>query len=164
VCHVAAPAPLPERFDEAQPMMAASAVDEWTARPSGEDHPPLGLRVLVVEDDPDSAVSLARFLQGIGHEVEVAPDSQAAVAAAQARRPDVVLLDLGLPGLDGWEVAWRLQGHPAQKRPLLVAITGHDREADRRRSDEAGIDLHLAKPADPEQLRQLLKRFRSVIL
>jgi CheY-like chemotaxis protein len=145
-------------------MMAASAVEGWTARPGGEDHQPLGLRVLVVEDNADSAVSLARFLRRLGHEVEVASDGQAAVTAAQARQPDVVLLDIGLPGLDGWEVARRLQGHPAQKQPLLVAVTGYDREADRRRSDEAGIDLHLAKPVDPEQLRWLLTRFRSVIL
>jgi two-component system, OmpR family, response regulator len=144
-------------------MMAASAVEEWTAHPGGEDHQPLGLRVLVVEDDADGALSLAQFLRGLGHEVEVAPDGQAAVEAAQARPPDVVLLDIGLPGLDGWEVARRLQGHPAGKRPLLVALTGYGREADRRRSDEAGIDLHLTKPVDPDQLRWLLPRFQSVI-
>jgi CheY-like chemotaxis protein len=145
-------------------MVAALVVQEWAAGPGGEDRQPLGLHVLVVEDDADSAMSLARFLRRLGHEVEVAPDGQAAIEAAQAHRPDVVLLDLGLPGLDGWEVARRLQGHPARKRPLLVALTGHDREADRRRSDEAGIDLHLAKPVDPEQLRRLLQRFQSVIL
>ncbi len=145
-------------------MMAASAAEGGTACPDGDVPDSSVLRVLVVEDDADSAVSLARFLQRMGHEVEVAPDGQAAVEAAQARRPDVVLLDIGLPGLDGWEVARRLQqGHPAQKRPLLVALTGYDREADRRRSDEAGIDLHLAKPADPDLLRWLLTRFHSVI-
>ncbi len=144
-------------------MMAASAVEDWTAYPGGEDHQPPGLRVLVVEDNAQSAVALARFLACCGHEVEVARDGQTAVEAAQAHQPDVVLLDLGLPALDGWEVARRLQGHPAHKRPLLVALTGYDREADRRRSDEAGIDLHLAKPADPEQLRRLLQRFQSVI-
>jgi CheY-like chemotaxis protein len=121
------------------------------------------LRVLVAEDDADSAVGLARFLQGIGHEVEVAADGRAAVEAAQDQQPDVVLLDIGLPGLDGWEVARRLQGHPAGKRPLLVAITGHDREADRRRSEAAGIDLHLTKPVDAGQLHWLLQRFQSVI-
>jgi CheY-like chemotaxis protein len=145
-------------------MMAASAVEEWTARPGGEDNQPLGLRVLVVEDDAAGALSLARFVRGLGHEVEVVPDGQAAVETAQARPPDVVLLDIGLPGLDGWEVARRLQGHPAGKRPLLVALTGYGREADRRRSDEAGIDLHLTKPVDPDQLRWLLTRFQSVIL
>jgi CheY-like chemotaxis protein len=145
-------------------MMAASAVEEWTVCPGGDTPDPSGLRILVVEDNADSAVSLARFLRGLGHEVEVAPDGPTAVTAAQARRPDVVLLDIGLPGLDGWEVARRLQGHPAERRPLLVAITGHDQEADRRRSDEAGIDLHVAKPVDPEQLRRLLQRFQSVIL
>jgi CheY-like chemotaxis protein len=140
------------------------AVEGWTAGPGGDVPDSSGLRVLVVEDNADCAVTLARFLQRLGHEVEVAPDGPAAVAAAQARPPDVVLLlDLGLPGLDGWEVARRLQGHPAQRRPLLVAVTGHDEAADRRRSDEAGIDLHLDKPVDPGLLRRLLTRFRSII-
>jgi CheY-like chemotaxis protein len=146
-------------------MVAASAAEAGTACPGGAVDVPDsgGLRVLVAEDDADSAVSLARFLQRLGHEVEVAPDGPSAVAAAQDHRPDVVLLDIGLPGLDGWEVARRLQGHPAPKRPLLVALTGYDREEDRRRSDEAGIDLHLAKPVDPDQLRRLLTKFQSVI-
>jgi CheY-like chemotaxis protein len=144
-------------------MTAASGIEGGAGGPAGDFPQSRGLRVLVAEDDADSAVGLARFLRGIGHEVEIAPDGQAAVEAGQARRPDVVLLDISLPVLDGWEVARRLHGHPAGKRPLLVAITGHDREADRRRSDEAGIDLHLAKPVDAGQLRRLLQRFQSVI-
>ncbi len=141
-------------------MMVASAVDGGTACLPDFG----GLRVLVVEDHAASAVSLAWFVALCGHVVEIAPDGPAAVEATENRQPDVVLLDIGLPGLDGWEVARRLQGHPAQKRPLLVAITGYDGEADRRRSAEAGIDLHLAKPVDPDQLRWLLQRFQSVIL
>jgi CheY-like chemotaxis protein len=144
-------------------MVIASAAGGWTAGAGERGQQPAGLRVLVAEDDADSAVSLARFLRGIGHEVEVATDGPAAVGAAQAHRPDVVLLDISLPGLDGWEVARRLQGHPAERRPLLIAVTGHDQEDDRRRSDEAGIDLHLAKPVGPDQLHWLLKRFQSVL-
>jgi hypothetical protein len=89
-------------------MMTAPATDDGTAYPGGDSPQSRGLRVLVVEDDADSAAGLAHFLGGIGHQVEVAPDGQAAVEAAQAVRPDVVLLDIGLPGLDGWEVARRL--------------------------------------------------------
>jgi two-component system, OmpR family, response regulator len=124
---------------------------------------PAGLRVLVVEDRPESAAALALLLRRSGHEVEVAPDGPAALDAVQARPPDVVLLDIGLPGLDGWEVSRRLPGDPAGKRPLLIALTGLGREADRRRSEEAGIDLHLLKPVDPGWLRGLLQRFQSVV-
>jgi two-component system OmpR family response regulator len=121
------------------------------------------MRVLVVEDQAEVAASMARLLRTAGHEVEVAPDGPAAVEAVQVLCPDVVLLDLGLPTMDGWEVARRVQGQPAAKRPLLVAVTGHGADEDRRRSAEAGIDLHLTKPVNPVELQGLLKRFRSVI-
>ena len=144
-------------------MMAASGIEGGTARPGGDLPQASGLRVLVVEDDADSAVGLADFLEALGHEVEVTANGPAALAAAQNRQPDVVLLDIGLPGPDGWEVARQLQGQPAAMRPLLVALTGRDREADRQRSEAAGIDLHLAKPVDAGHLRWLLQRFQSVI-
>ena len=121
------------------------------------------LHVLVVEDDADSAASLAQLLRLNGHEVRVAADGPAALQAAQESAPDVVLLDIGLPGMDGCEVARRLAERPAEKRPLFVAVTGHDGEDERRRSEEAGIDLHLVKPADPEALSRLLSRFQSII-
>ena len=121
------------------------------------------LRVLVVEDNPKAAASMMRFLRLAGHEVEVAPDGASAVEAARDRPPDVMLLDLGLPRMDGWEVARRVREQPGPKRPLLVAVTGHGTEEDRRRSEEAGIDLHLTKPVDAEGLQWLLSRFHSVI-
>jgi DNA-binding response OmpR family regulator len=121
------------------------------------------MRVLVVEDHEDTAETVSLLLQLAGYEVEVAPDGEAAVAAVRANPPDVVLLDIGLPGIDGWQVARQVQEVPAEKKPLLVAVSGRDSAEARRRSEEAGIDLHLAKPVDPWQLRQLLARFRQII-
>jgi DNA-binding response OmpR family regulator len=122
-----------------------------------------GLRVLVVEDDWACAETLAYSLRAAGHEVEIAPDGLSALEAIRAARPHVVLLDLTLPGLDGYAVAVGVHEQHAPMRPLLVALTGQSDDESRRRSREAGIDLHLVKPADPEKLHQLLRRFQSVV-
>ena len=124
---------------------------------------PTGLRVLVVEDHAEAADALALLLRVGGHGAEVAPDARSALEAARSCPPDVVLLDLGLPDMDGWQLATHFQEPRGGKRPLLVAITGLGQEADRRRSEEAGIDLHLVKPADPGQLLWLLNRFRRIV-
>jgi len=121
------------------------------------------MRVLVVEDNLATAEMVSLLLELAGHEVEVAGDGETAVASAQSNPPDVILLDLGLPGIDGWQVARLVQQQPGEKRPLLVAMSGRDSEEARRRSQEAGIDLHLIKPVDPEGLHRLLNRFRRVI-
>jgi CheY-like chemotaxis protein len=122
-----------------------------------------GLRVLVVEDDPDTVATMAQLLRREGHRVRTALDGPTALGEAAADPPDVVLLDLGLPGLDGWEVARRLRQQAGPKHPLTVALTGYGQEEDRRHSWESGIDLHLLKPADPEYLCRLLRRFRQVL-
>ena len=122
-----------------------------------------GLRVLVVEDHAEAADALATLLRLGGHEAAVAPNARAALEAARSCPPDVVLLDLGLPDMDGWQLAGHFQEPRGGKRPLLVALTGLGQEADRRRSEEAGIDLHLVKPADPGQLLWLLNRFRRIV-
>jgi CheY-like chemotaxis protein len=121
-----------------------------------------GLQVLVVEDEPDTAASTALLLRLYGHRVQVAHDGPAALRAAQSSPPEVVLLDLGLPGMDGWQVAQRLQEQAAWKKPLLIAVTGYGRRADRLRSQQAGIHLHLVKPVDPDFLRRLLQRFQTL--
>jgi CheY-like chemotaxis protein len=121
------------------------------------------LHVLVVEDHPETAQATATLLRLSGHEVEVAPDGETGVAMARDHPPDVVLLDLGLPGMNGWEVAREVREQPAAKRPFLVAVSGYACEEDHRRSAEAGIDLHLAKPVDPDWLTQLLSRFRQFV-
>ena len=125
-----------------------------------------GLRVLVVEDDADLAASLAGWLGRLGHEVRVAADGPAALRDAEATRPDVVLLDLGPPGMDGYEVAERVHQElaPAMpKAPLVIAVTGRAGEEDRLRSGEAGIDLHLTKPVDPGLLSRVLRRFQNIV-
>ncbi len=122
------------------------------------------LRVLVVEDHEDTATSTALVLRLYGHDVQVASDGQMALQLMDAHAPDVVLLDLGLPKMDGWEVAKQIRSQATYKRPLLVAVSGYGREADRLRSAEAGIDLHLVKPIDPDQLKNLLERFQTVVV
>jgi DNA-binding response OmpR family regulator len=121
------------------------------------------MRVLVVEDNPEMAAGLAGLLRTAGHEVEVAPDGPSAVEAAQFRPPDVMLLDIGLPSIDGYEVARRVQEQSGPKRPLLVAVTGRETDEDRWRSEDMGIDLYLTKPVDPNGLQRLLGRLRSAI-
>ncbi len=113
-------------------------------------------RVLIVDDNVDSAHSIALLLRRAGHEVHVAYDGFKALELARSVRPEFVFLDLGLPGLDGFEVAARLRAEPGLEAMRIIAISGYAQEADRRRSREAGIDQHLVKPADPAFLESLL--------
>jgi PAS domain S-box-containing protein len=113
-------------------------------------------RVLVVEDNVDAAESLAALLRLWGHEVQVVNDGLAAIDAAREQRPEVVLLDIGLPGLDGYQVARKLREEVGLDHALLVAMTGYGQPEDRRRSQEAGIHLHYVKPVEPAILRELL--------
>ena len=126
-----------------------------------------GLRVLVVEDDPDLALGLAGWLGLHGHKARVASDGPAALRAAEDDPPDVVLLDIGLPGMDGFEVARRVREEIAPalpKAPLLIAVTGRGNDEDLRNSRQAGIHLHLTKPVDVDELSRLLERFQDIIL
>jgi CheY-like chemotaxis protein len=120
-----------------------------------------GLHILVVEDNADCADSTAVLLRLWGHHVDVVRDGLAALKAAQACPPDVLLLDIGLPGMVGYDVARRLREQVGPKRTFIIALTGFGRQEDRRRSEESGIDLHLLKPADPEKLEVLLARLRD---
>jgi DNA-binding response OmpR family regulator len=122
------------------------------------------LRVLVVEDDADTAASMAMLLQLYMHDVQLAKDGAAALRAVQEGQPDVVLLDIGLPKLDGWQLAKEIRGHSRDKRPFLIAISGYGSQSDQMRSQEAGIDLHLVKPVEPEVLQQILRRFQTVAM
>src|SRR4051812_5803763 len=103
------------------------------------------LRVLIVDDYADCAESMALLLGMYGHEVEVARSGPTALQMAQAGQPDVVLLDIGLPGMSGYDVARELKEQRGEKRPLIIAVTGFGQDADRRRSAELGIDLHMVK-------------------
>jgi PAS domain S-box-containing protein len=119
-------------------------------------------RVLVVDDNQDAANSMARVLEFFGHEVYCAYDGPALAAAAE-RLPDVVVLDIGLPGMDGYEVARRLRADARFARIPLIAVTGYGQEEDRARSRDAGFDEHLAKPADPDVLRRLIDQKSSAV-
>ena len=113
-------------------------------------------RVLVVDDNQDGAESLAMIIRMGGHETETAHDGLQAIAAAERFRPDAMLLDIGLPGLNGYEVCRRIREQPWGKDLLLVAVTGWGQQEDRQRSKEAGFDTHVVKPVNPAALLQLL--------
>ncbi len=118
------------------------------------------LDVLIAEDNRDGAESLAHILESAGHHVRVVFDGQAAVASALIDPPDVVVMDIGLPRMDGWEAARRIRQGLGTRPCLLIALTGYDRPTDRRRSREAGFEYHLVKPCDPESLVALLDMHR----
>jgi CheY-like chemotaxis protein len=113
---------------------------------------------LVVDDNEDAANSMAMLLRIMGHEVDTEIDGLHAVERIAARRPDVLLLDIGLPGFDGYEVARRVRALPGGEAIKIVALTGYGQESDRRRSLESGFDGHLVKPVAPGDLFLLLER------
>jgi L-asparaginase / beta-aspartyl-peptidase len=113
-------------------------------------------RLMVIDDNKDAAESMSMLFELWGHEVLCAYDGRAALEAAAKYHPDAVFLDIGLPGMDGYEIAERLRELPESARTVLVAITGYGQDEDRRRSREVGIDHHLVKPVAPETLHKLL--------
>jgi two-component system CheB/CheR fusion protein len=115
-------------------------------------------RILVVDDNMDSAESMATLLKLEGHDVRVAYDGMAAVESALSFRPHVVLLDIGLPGLDGYEVARRLRSLNEMKDMFLIALTGYGRTEDRVRALTSGFNYHITKPVDPEELDMIIKK------
>jgi two-component system CheB/CheR fusion protein len=118
------------------------------------------LRVLIVDDNVDAATVLGQLVGMLGHDVALAEDGPAALAAAAATPPDLILLDIGLPGMDGYEVAARLRA-AGQTRAALVALTGYGREGDVQRSRDAGFDHHLVKPVDLAQLQRIIAELRE---
>jgi CheY-like chemotaxis protein len=117
-----------------------------------------GHRILVVDDNADVAETTATMLELSGHRVLTAPDAPQALACVEEFEPEIVLLDIGLPGLDGYEVARRLRQLPKARRAWLVAVTGYGQPADRQRGREAGFDEHLLKPVDPQALAEMIER------
>jgi CheY-like chemotaxis protein len=111
--------------------------------------------ILIVEDNDDAREALRMLLELDGHTVEAAAEGAQALEVVRAKDPDVALVDIGLPGIDGYEVARRVRaGHGS--RPLLIALTGYGQPEDRRRATEAGFDSLLVKPVDPSALSDLL--------
>ncbi len=117
---------------------------------------PSGLRLLVVDNNEDAATALAMLLRLKGHKIRVVHDGNAALEAVQVFRPALVLLDIGMPGMDGYEVARRIRSMPGLESVVLAAVTGWGQQEDRRRSAEAGFDHHLVKPPEPQALENLL--------
>ncbi|MEM5431815.1 hybrid sensor histidine kinase/response regulator [Cupriavidus oxalaticus] len=124
-------------------------------------HSGVSRRVMVVDDNADALEAMTMTLQTMGHTVVTAPDGPTAVALATAARPEVVLLDLGMPAMDGFETARRLRALPEMRGATLVALTGFGQPEDRRRAMEAGFDQHLVKPADLDALTHLLDTLKE---
>jgi DNA-binding response OmpR family regulator len=115
-----------------------------------------GRRVLVVDDTRDVAEMLGELIQMMGHDVRVAHDGATAIAEARRFAPDLVLLDVGLPDMSGYDVARELRAHAGGRAMTIVAVTGWGRAEDQARSAEAGIDLHVVKPITIETVNRLL--------
>jgi CheY-like chemotaxis protein len=113
-------------------------------------------RVLVVDDNVDAAAMLAALIRQLGHEVEIVHDGSAALRAVEGYRPEVILLDIGMPGMNGFEVAQRLREVGRVPRLRIVAVTGWGKPEDRQRSREAGFDMHLIKPVELSEIQQAL--------
>lgn len=140
----------------------APASRQGTGRPAAFDRlarKPGSRRVLVVEDNLDTVHTLVTLLRQDGHEVDFAINGYAALEVAKRFRPEVVLLDLGLPGMDGFDVCSRLKSEPAFSATRIIAVTAYAHDEHRVRSRAAGCDLHIAKPYDP---RQLLAAVREI--
>lgn len=149
------------RFDVELPLGASAGVAPMANRVAPAEAESRRMHVLVVDDNEDAATSLRDVLDACGMHISVAHDGQAALQMVEAHHPDVVLLDLGMPGIDGYETCRRLR----QRRDLapmrIVALTGWGMEQDRRRTAEAGFDLHLVKPVAPQRIVEHLSRWQS---
>ena len=138
-----------------EPPAAHSGVDTATTRTATPRH------VLIIEDDDDARDSLAELLRLDDHQVSVACDGKDGVALAGSLAPDLVLVDIGLPDIDGYEVARRLRNNPATSRLRLIAVTGYGTQEDRRSALAAGFNEHLAKPVELESLKMLLSELSA---
>jgi CheY-like chemotaxis protein len=119
------------------------------------------VRILIADDNPDAADSLAEVLRLAGHEACIARDGLQAVEYTLAFEPDCVLLDIGMPYLDGLGAARHIRGLSLRRQPLIVATTGWERAIDRIRSEEAGIDVHLTKPLDLDAILRVLETIET---
>ena len=116
----------------------------------------VNLRILIVEDNRDTASSLKMLLDGLGYDAHVVNDGESSVAAALALRPQVILMDIGMPGLSGYDAARMIRAQCPDMRVRIVAVTGLGHQIDRLRSAEAGIDHHIVKPLDLAVLQPIL--------
>jgi CheY-like chemotaxis protein/two-component sensor histidine kinase len=138
--------------------VAAQTPDSVTAPDGIEPNTQSHRRILIVDDNVDSAASMAMLLELSGYETSMAHDGLEGLAAAERLRPDIMLLDLGLPNLNGYETARRIREQPWGKSVVLIAVTGWNQDSARRQSREAGFDEHLVKPVDHAMLLKVLAR------
>ncbi len=131
------------------------AVDAAATAPGMASASP-GLKVLIVDDNHDVAESTAMLLRMVGCEVHIAFDGAVALQSLPQVKPDAVLLDIGLPGMSGYEVAARIRAHPQHAKTLLVAVSGYGQDDHRQQSKNAGFDYHMVKPIDPVVITDLL--------
>jgi CheY-like chemotaxis protein len=144
------------------PLMAGAAPPAQPAAfPAAQAGGPRPLKVLVVDDNVDAAEALGLLLAAHGHEVVVEHEPSMALERARGSAPDVCLLDIGLPGIDGRELARRLRAQPETAHAVLVAVTGYGQRHDREQAFEAGFQHHLVKPVDVEVLVRLLDGMRA---
>jgi CheY-like chemotaxis protein len=137
-------------------MVESHAAVDGASDASGASAAGTGRRVLVVDDNRDAADSLAMLLSLEGHEVKTVHSGEVALQVGPSYAPEVVLLDIGMPGMNGYEVARRIRAKPWKKSLMLVAVTGWGQAEDKRRALEAGFDDHMTKPVDPAMLSLLL--------
>jgi PAS domain S-box-containing protein len=145
-------------FEVRLPILGSDSIESERPDETPEFRDGLCRRVLIVDDNADAAHSLALLLRVWGNEVSVAHDGPEALESVKAQKPEVIFLDIGLPGMDGYQVARRLRELEDVNISLLVAMTGYGQEEDRSRSREAGFDRHLVKPVEPETIRDLLAK------
>jgi len=142
-------------------MSIPKANESSTPSSATPTHGDAALRILVVDDNRDSAETLSMLLELMGNEISVAYDGEQALVIANEVKPDVVLLDIGLPMMNGYEVARRIRQEPWGGNPILVAITGWGQTEDKDLSRESGFDHHLVKPVDHDHLLKLIQKRKS---
>lgn len=141
------------------PLAASNAGQELSATTQAPLAPAVGRRVLVVDDNVDAAETMAMLLDLSGYETRTAFSGREALQIACAYRPELVFLDIGMPGMNGFKVAQRRRADAATASALLVALTGWGTGEDLRKTKEAGFDAHLIKPAEPHNVEEILTRF-----
>jgi len=140
-------------------LIHSPSTSPMTAAPAAPG--PNKLRILVVDDNRDVNESLALLLESEGHQVLTAYDGISALETARIKRPDIILLDIGLPGMDGYAVAQAVRQNHELERTMLIALTGYGQLDDRKKSSASGFDEHLVKPIDIEKLRKLLASYQT---
>jgi CheY-like chemotaxis protein/anti-sigma regulatory factor (Ser/Thr protein kinase) len=146
-----------------QPIAAAPVEKKAPGEGDQEPFPTIPRRrILVVDDNRDTASSLAMLLRILGHDTQVAHEGQEALDVAATYRPEIVLLDIGMPKMSGYDVCRRLREQPTGSDMIIVAVTGWGQEADRQKSVEATFDGHMVKPVEPRELLKLLAGFQAV--